>query len=153
MLNRLKDVFRSFQKHDVHYVVIGGVASVLYGVPRATFDMDILIEPNIENAQRLLTALEEAGFGTATITNSQDIIAHEITIFNDRVRIDVQTRTPGVSFKNAWLRRKTITYQGQDFFILSKEDLINTKRASGREVDLKDVSLLERENPDEKNLH
>ena len=44
MLNRLQDVFRSFQEHDVKYVVIGGIASILYGVPRATFDLDILIE-------------------------------------------------------------------------------------------------------------
>ncbi len=149
MLNRLQDVFKSFQRHKVRYLVIGGVASVLHGVPRATFDVDILIEPTIENAQRLLTALEEAGFGTATITNAQDVIAHEITIFNDRVRIDVQTRTPGVSFQDAWSRRKTITYQGQDFFILSREDLINTKRASGREVDLEDVRLLELPDRDE----
>jgi hypothetical protein len=120
VLNRLKDVFKSFQKHDVHYVVIGSVASVLYGVPRATFDMDILIEPTVENAQRLLVALEEAGFGTATITNAQDIIAHEITIFNDRVRIDVQTRTPGVSFKDAWLHKKTMTYQEQVFLFFQE---------------------------------
>ena len=44
MLNRLKDVFASFQKHDVRYVVIGGVAAILHGVPMATFDLDILME-------------------------------------------------------------------------------------------------------------
>ncbi|MBW1836269.1 MAG: hypothetical protein JRF71_13250 [Deltaproteobacteria bacterium] len=43
MLNRLKGVFKSFQQHDLRYVVIGGIAVVLYGVPRATFDLDILI--------------------------------------------------------------------------------------------------------------
>ena len=143
MLNRLQDVFKSFQRHEVRYMVIGGVASVLYGVPRATFDLDILIEATPENAQRLLSALVEAGFGTATMTNAQDIVAHEITVFNDRVRIDVQTRTPGVSFQDAWRRRKTVTYQGQDFFILSREDLIAAKRACGRQVDLEDVRLLE----------
>ena len=57
MLNRLKDVFRSFQKHDVKYVVIGGIAAVLYGVPRATFELDILIQPDPDNARRLLDAL------------------------------------------------------------------------------------------------
>lgn len=143
MLNRLQDVFKSFQRHEVRYVVIGGVASVLHGVPRATFDLDILIEATSENAQRLLAALAESGFGTATMTNAQDIVAHEITVFSDRVRIDVQTRTPGVSFQDAWLRRRTITYQGQDFFILSKEDLIASKRASARQVDIEDVRLLE----------
>lgn len=143
MLNRLQDVFKSFQRHEVRYLVIGGVASVIYGVPRATFDLDILIDATAENAQRLLDALVEAGFGTATMTNAQDIVAHEITVFNDRVRIDVQTRTPGVSFQDAWRRRKTVTYQGQDFFIISREDLIAAKQASGRQVDLEDVRLLE----------
>lgn len=124
-------------------MVIGGVASVLYGVPRVTFDLDILIDATPDNAQRLLDALVEAGFGTATMTNAHDVIAHEITVLNDRVRIDVQTSTPGVSFQDAWRRRRTITYQGQDFFILSKEDLIASKRASARQVDIEDVRLLE----------
>lgn len=143
MLNRLQDVFRSFQRHEVRYVVLGGVASVLYGVPRATFDLDILIEPTVENAERLLTALMEAGFGTAAMTDAQDIVAHEITVFNDRVRIDVQTRTPGISFHDAWSRRKTVTYEGQDFFIVSRDDLLASKRAAGRQIDLEDVRLLE----------
>jgi len=143
MLNRLQDVFKFFQQHEVRYMVIGGVASVLYGVPRATFDLDILIEATAENAQRLLAALMEAGFGTATLTNAEDIVEHEITVFNDRIRIDVQTSTPGVSFEDAWSRRKTLNYQGQDFFVLSREDLIVNKRASGRKVDLEDVRLLE----------
>jgi len=124
-------------------VVIGGVASVLHGVPRATFNLDILIDPTDDNALRLLSALADAGFGTATMTNAQEILAHEITVFNDRVRIDVQTHTAGLSFQDAWRRRKTITYHGQDFFILSKEDLIASKQASGREVDLEDVHMLE----------
>jgi hypothetical protein len=143
MLNRLQDVFRFFQQNNVKYVVIGGIASVLHGVPRATFDLDILIEATAENVQRLLTAMENAGFGTATMTTPKDVLANEITVFNDRVRIDVQTSTPGISFQDAWNRRKTITYNGQNFFILSKEDLIRTKRACGRDVDMEDVRLLE----------
>jgi predicted nucleotidyltransferase len=61
MLNRLRDVFKSFQQHEVKYVVIGGIASVLHGVPRATFDLDILIEATPQNAERLLQALLDAG--------------------------------------------------------------------------------------------
>ena len=87
--------------------------------------------------------MEMAGFGSATMTNANDVLANEITVFNDRVRIDVQTSTPGISFKDAWNNRKTITYNGQDFFVLSREDLIRTKRACGRDVDMEDVRLLE----------
>lgn len=143
MLNRLQDVFRSFQEHDVKYVVIGGIASILYGVPRATFDLDILIEATHENTRRLLAALLGAGLGTASLTTVEDVLANEITIFRDRVRIDVQTSTPGITFDDAWQRRKTLSYHGQEFFILSKQDLIASKRAAGKDVDLEDVRLLD----------
>ncbi len=143
MLNRLLGVFRSFQQHEVKYVVIGGIASVLYGVPRATFDMDILIEATPENAERLLHALLGAGLGTASLTSTDDLLAHEITIFKDRVRIDVQTSTPGLSFKQAWEHRQVMSYEGQQFYVVSKDDLIRSKRAAGRDIDLSDVRLLE----------
>ena len=152
MLNRLQDVFRSFQQHDVKYIVIGGIASVLYGVPRATFDLDILIEATPENAKRLLQALLDAGLGTASLTSADDLLSHEITMFKDRLRVDVQTSTPGLTFQEAWVRRRTVAYQGQEFFILSRDDLIRAKRAAGRDVDMEDVRLLEAiEPPDKEN--
>jgi len=143
MLNRLQDVFASFQKHEVKYVVIGGIAAVLYGVPRATFALDILIESTPDNVQRLLDALLEAGLGTASLISADELLANEITVFNDWVRINVQTSTPGLRFEDGWQNRETMEYQGQTFHIVSKDDLIAWKRASGREVDLEDVRLLE----------
>ena len=106
MLNQLGGVFASFQKYDVKYLVIGGIAAVLYGVPRATFDLDILIEATTENARRLIEALLDAGLGTASLTSVENLLTHEITIFKDRVRLDVQTMTPGIRFAVAWERRK-----------------------------------------------
>ena len=143
MLNRLQDVFKSFQKHNVKYVVIGGIAAILHGVPRATFDLDILIEASLENTRRMLKALTEAGIGTASLTDPESILANEITIFKDKIRIDVQTLTPGITFEEAWNRKITLKYQNQEFFILSKNDLVSSKRASGRKIDLEDVRLLD----------
>jgi hypothetical protein len=147
LLNQLKAVFASFQRHDVRYVVIGGIAAVLHGVPRATFDLDILIDSTPSNSQKLLAAMMEAGLGTAELISPEEILAHEITIFQDRVRIDVQTRTPGLVFSEAWERRETMEYQGQKFYVVSKEDLIASKKAAGRTVDLEDVRLLTLDEP------
>src|SRR5436190_19423887 len=105
MLIRLRDVFSSLQARDVRYVIIGGIAAVLHGVPRATFDLDILIEASPDNAQHLLDALTEANFATALLITADELIAQEITIFKDRVRIDVQTSTPGIGFEEAWHNR------------------------------------------------
>ena len=116
MLNQLRGVFASLQQHNVKYVVIGGIAAVLHGVPRATFDLDILIEATSENAQQLLAALETARFGTVALTSVEDLLAHEITIFRDWVQVDVQTSTPGIEFATAWRNRETLNYQGQEFW-------------------------------------
>jgi len=114
----------------------------LYGVPRATFDLDVLVEPTIENAERLLTAMIEAGLGTASLTNAEEVLSKEITIFTDRIRLDVQTSTPGISFEQAWQRRVTMNYRGQTLEVVSLADLIASKRAAGRDVDLEDVRIL-----------
>jgi len=143
MLNRLTGVFESFQKHDVRYLVIEGIASILYGVPRATFDLDIIIEATPDNVKRLLDALLDAGMGTASLTNVEDLLSNEITVFKDWVRIDVLTTAPGIDFQEAWKRRETMMYQGQTFSVVSRKDLISSKKALGRAVDLEDVRLLE----------
>lgn len=144
MLNRLKEVFKSFQEHDVRYVVIGGIASILHGVPRATFDLDLLIEATADNGKRLLEALFESGIGTAALTTVDKLLENEITVFKDVVRIDVQTSTPGLAFEEAWGRRITMKYQDQEFYVVSKADLIRSKRAAGREIDLEDIRLIEK---------
>jgi len=131
------------QKHDVHYVVIGGIAAVLYGVPRATFDLDLLIEPTEENAGRLLSAFREAGLGTALLIDAPGLLANEITVFKDSVRIDVQTSTPGLAFPHAWEKKNVVQFHGQPFFLVALADLISAKRAAGRKKDLEDVALLE----------
>ena len=74
----------------------------MHGVPRTTFDLDILIEATPENAQRFLDALLDARLGTAGLTTAEQLLAHEITIFRDIVRVDAQTRTPGLCFEDAW---------------------------------------------------
>jgi len=151
MLNRLHRVFASLEKNDVRYLVIGGIAAVLHGVPRATFDLDILVQATPDNVARLLKALDEAGLGTASLTTVQGLLDHEISVFEDYVRIDVQTRTPGIRFDEAWQNREVMEYHGQKLFVTSREDLIASKRAAGRKVDLEDVRLLELrdDHPDE----
>jgi|SRR6266403_5748742 hypothetical protein len=143
MLDQLQSIFASFQKNDVKYLVIGGIAAVLYGVPRATFDLDVLIEPSAQNAERLLKGMIDAGLGTASLTTVEDLLSKEITIFTDRIRLDVQTSTPGIVFEDAWERRVTMNYKGQALEVVSLRDLIASKRAAGRDVDLQDVRMLE----------
>jgi hypothetical protein len=130
-------------KAAIGYVVIGGIAAVLYGVPRATFDLDLLIEATPENAAKLLDALYEAGIASAALVSPEEILSNDITVFKDRIRIDVQTHTPGLHFNTAWERKTTMTYQGQSFYVVSLDDLVASKIAAGRPKDLEDVQALQ----------
>lgn len=85
------------------------------------------------------------------IIMADELLANEITIFKDRVRIDVQLSTPGIRFEDVWQRRVTMDYHGQSFYVVTREDLTASKRAAGRQVDLEDVRLLELDD-DETNI-
>jgi hypothetical protein len=55
-------LLRALDAHRVSFVVAGGFAVVLHGVPRMTFDLDIMVDQGDANMQRLVDALEEQGF-------------------------------------------------------------------------------------------
>lgn len=143
MLRDLRPLFESLNSRGVEYLVIGGVAAIAYGVPRITLDLDILIRPTMENAEKMLAAFEAAGLGTAALTNAGEVLAHEVTVFSDRIRVDVQTRTPGIDFTAAHSMRNAVCVEGVEIPLVRREDLIASKRAAGRPRDLEDVRILE----------
>jgi hypothetical protein len=57
-----EEVFRELNKSEVLYLVIGGIAVNLYGVPRVTQDLDLLVDMGKENLKRLVKALENIGY-------------------------------------------------------------------------------------------
>lgn len=138
----LPALFASLATHEVRYVLVGGLAAVLHGVPRSTLDVDLLIEARRENAERLLRALGEAGLGTAHLTTAAELLANTITLFEDQLRVDVFLSIPGVGFEDAWRERATKDAAGVPVHILSRDLLIRAKRAAGRPKDLEDVADL-----------
>lgn len=142
MLNQYLDVFRSLQQRKAKYVVIGGIAAIKHGVARNTFDLDLLIEATPANAGRILSALVAAGIDVARLATEESLLDNEITIFRDRFRVDVQTKTPGLRFETAWKNRDVVDFRGQQINFASRKDVIRSKRAAGRPKDLEDVEAL-----------
>lgn len=137
-------VYRSFDSHGVKYVLIGGLAAVLYGSPRLTKDVDLFIEPTLGNASRALAALKAIGFRTASLTTPAKMLAHEVTIFEDYMRVDLLTVVKGLSFPDAWRRRAMKRIEGINVPVLHLKDLIKSKRAAGRSIDLEEIKILRR---------
>lgn len=142
MFQPFRELVKSLNSRKVRYLVIGGNAVALHGVPRNTFDLDILIEPTLENAARVLDALRDVQMWTADMTTPERMLKTPITGFNDRIPLDVMSRIPGVRFETAWKNRVFRTLDGVRFPILGRRDLIRSKRASARPQDLADVLAL-----------
>lgn len=138
------NIYRSLNRHKVRYVLIGGMAAILYGSPRITKDTDILIEATIENCQKLLTALKAVDFGTANLTTAKKILKNEANIFKDYVRLDVLTKIKGIGFEEVWKGKVVKRIKGVRIPIISIPDLILSKKAVGRDIDLEDVRILKK---------
>ena len=54
-----REILELLNRHKVEYIVVGGVAAVIHGVPVTTFDLDALVRVNEDNASRLVGALED----------------------------------------------------------------------------------------------
>jgi predicted nucleotidyltransferase len=128
----------------VKYLVIGGIACAIYGSPRATLDLDIVIEPTIENARALLKALKEAGFGTAFLTTAEKIASTELNILNDYIKMDILTKAKGVDFDKCWKRREVKTIEGVRVNLISLADLTAVKKAVNRPIDRYDIKILKK---------
>jgi predicted nucleotidyltransferase len=144
VLQSYEDLYRALNANKVKYVIIGGVAVNLYGVIRATKDVDLFIEASIENATRLLKAMEEARFGTASLISPAGILKKDVTIFNDILRIDVLVRMKNLDFEKVWQHRKIVKVKDIKINLISIDDLILSKKQAGRTIDLQDVGKLKK---------
>lgn len=142
-----KELLNLFKKHNVKYLVVGGYAVMLYTEPRFTKDLDLLISVEIKNATAVYNALKEFGAPLANLSVEDfNQEGYFYQMGRPPMRVDILMAIPGVKFSSAWSRRKQLTIDGIKMNFISKEDLITSKKASGRPQDLIDVKNLEKPN-------
>lgn len=110
--SRVVTVCRLLNAAGVRYVVIGGFALALHGAVRATRDIDILIEPTVENARRALQALEQLRFGVARKLDPAAVAAKPLAVIGDDPGVDLLTLAWSVRYADAAPRRQTVEIEG-----------------------------------------
>ena len=147
-MNRdFRDLLAEFNAHHVEYLVVGAHALAVHGHVRATNDLDIWVRPETANARRVIAALKAFGAPLRDLTES-DLVSPGVVfqIGVEPVRVDVLTAIDGVSFEAAWPARLVARFADQDVPVLSRDHLIQNKRAAGRTQDLADLERLESAN-------
>lgn len=138
-----KEFLRSLAENDVEYLVIGGYAVALHGFVRNTNDLDIVVSDDPANAVRLIRALTEFGFGGRDLTEELFTSKNSLVRMGvEPLKIEILNYLKGVDFNKAFQRRNTITVEDIELNLISFEDLIANKTATGRPQDLVDAEKL-----------
>ncbi len=139
---RLAEVCTPLNQHGAKYVLVGASALQLWGSTRATRDVDILIEPTVENAERVLAALSEVGIGLARKWLAEEVAKKPVTIIGDTPRVDILTVAWSVHYAEARPAATVFEVEGVKIPTASIDHLIASKR-TGRLQDAADIEVLE----------
>jgi hypothetical protein len=125
-------------------LVVDGYAVAFHGYPRYTKDLDVWIELSSENADNIIKALEDFGFGSLGI-QPEDFLEGDqfIQLGYPPNRIDILTTLKKIEFEDCYKKRIEIEIQGVKIHFIDLENVEQNKRATGRPQDLADAENLE----------
>ena len=138
-----KELLKSFKKHKIRYLIVGGYAVMKYSEPRFTKDLDVFISSDRKNAESVFLALKEFGAPLENLT--PDDFSREGYFYQmgrPPLRVDIMMSIPGIQFDKAWQNRVVFELDDLQIFFISRSDLIIAKEASGRLQDKIDLEKL-----------
>ena len=130
-------------KNKAEYLIVGGYAVGVHGHPRYTGDLDIWLNPSLENAKKILACVNEFGFSSYGLTES-DFTKEEsiIQLGYPPLRIDLLTNIDGVTFDECYKNRMEVEIDDLLVNFIGYKDLLKNKEKSGRLRDLDDLDNL-----------
>jgi hypothetical protein len=145
----LRSIVPKLEQSDIQYMVTGSIAASYYGLARATYDLDIVISATPEKLKVLIQLLPKEEY-YAVLQDALDAWHHQ-SMFNvlDTVqgwKIDFIFQKSAPFHREAFQRRKAVTYAGVSTCFISGEDLVLSKlewsKMSESERQIKDVAVV-----------
>lgn len=141
--SHFKELLRRFNEHQVRYLIVGAYAVMKYTEPRYTKDLDVWVDTTRENANRVFKALAEFGAPMDGVTVED--FANPDLVFQIGIepeRIDIMMHVKGLEFSKAWAQRVEAEFEDVSLTLVSKEDLLTSKKAAARPQDMIDADHL-----------
>lgn len=137
------DFVRLLNEESVEYVVLGGHAVIAHGYLRTTGDVDIFVNPQPDNAVRLLQVVERYGYTNGEFELEDFVRVPSFLSFSRHDGyIDIMTFTLGVTFDECYQNRLVLDVHGVSINFINLRELIKNKQAVGRPQDLRDLDNL-----------
>jgi len=149
----IEKVCRALADKGVRYAIVGGHAVALHGAVRGTVDIDLVIDWNLASLQNSEAALRSLGLESRLPISADDVFAFRDEYVENRNLVAWNFHNPSdisqqvdiiIVYNLKGRRRQKIRTGSGQLYLLSLQDLLNMKKASGRPQDLADVEALER---------
>lgn len=142
---------RALDREGVRCVVVGGIAAILHGGMHATYDSDLAVAADPENARALVRALAEFNPvpshyppGTGFVWDERSFHTDVVSLETSIGPLDLLRTLPGVdSFEGLWERSVTLTVSEVEVKVASLDDLLAMKREANRPKDVERILELE----------
>ncbi len=130
-------------KNKAEYLIVGGYAVGIHGHPRYTGDLDIWLNPTLQNAAQILKSINEFGFSSFKLT-IEDLTkpGNVIQLGHPPFRIDLLTEIDGVTFEECFINRKEVKIEDIKVNFIGYNDLLKNKKETGRPRDIDDIDNL-----------
>lgn len=158
-------IFKKLNEKRIRYIVVGGIAVNLYGIPRMTYDIDLLLDLEEKNIENFLRLLKDWGFKPKVHVNIMDFANkdnREDWIKNKNMKafnlvnqkgvlseIDIIIDSP-IDYAKGHKNAKTIILQGVRIPVVAIDDLIAMKQVTGRQQDEADIRYLRKQKNEKK---
>jgi hypothetical protein len=149
LITELEGLIKSFESGGVEYALCGGLAVAIHGHPRATMDIDVLVQA--EQLTGAIQAARAAGFdiparkmvfGLRAATPREILRVSKLDPeTNELMSVDLILVGPGL--EEVWNGRLLVPWRERDVAIVSRAGLVAMKRLAGRPQDLADIAALE----------
>lgn len=146
-------VCQALEAAKVPYAVVGGYAVALHGAVRGTIDVDLVIKWSLENLKAAEKAFKKIGLVPTLPLKAENLFSQKDEFVKQRNLIAWNFYNPAncseqvdliITYDLSHARTKLISIASGNICILSRKDLIEMKRESGRPQDLEDIRALEK---------
>lgn len=142
-----QEIIKLLIKYKVEFLLIGGYAVIFHGYKRTTGDIDLWLGPTNENKEKIINALDKAGYeqDDLNILRNMDFTKHIVfSVGIEPQKIDFITHINQVTFKEAYVNKVMYSFEGLQVPVINIRELILSKMNTGRKKDEADVEELQR---------
>ena len=149
----LNRVCHKLTNAKVDYAVVGGYAVALHGAVRGTVDIDLVVRWTLLNLEKTENALSEIGLQSSLPLNAKDVFKYREEYIRNRNLVAWNFHNPEdiseqvdliIAYDLKGKKTKRLDTRDGIVRVLSRKDLIEMKRRSGRPQDLEDVAALKK---------